>query len=59
MKGVFDGGIFVFYFENCFFGFDMEFEEFDVEIFKKYIFGGYVVEYMEIFVDDDEECYKG
>lgn len=58
MKGASDGGIFVPHSENRFPGFDMESEELDAEVLKRYIFGGHVAEYMETLADDDEERYK-
>lgn len=58
MKGASDGGILVPHSENRFPGYDMETEELDAEVLKKYIFGGHVAEYMETLADDDEERYK-
>ncbi|KAL2019733.1 hypothetical protein VTK56DRAFT_9270 [Thermocarpiscus australiensis] len=58
MKGASDGGILVPHSENRFPGYDMETEELDAEILKKYIYGGHVAEYMETLADDDEERYK-
>ncbi|KAL2157658.1 hypothetical protein VTH06DRAFT_5139 [Thermothelomyces fergusii] len=58
MKGASDGGIFIPHSENRFPGYDIETEELDVEVLKKYIFGGHVAEYMETLADDDEERYK-
>jgi large subunit ribosomal protein L5e len=58
MKGASDGGILVPHSENRFPGYDIETEELDAEVLKKYIFGGHVAEYMETLADDDEERYK-
>ncbi|KAL1842171.1 hypothetical protein VTJ49DRAFT_5944 [Mycothermus thermophilus] len=58
MKGASDGGILIPHSENRFPGFDIESEELDAEVLKKYIFGGHVAEYMETLADDDEERYK-
>ncbi|EGS18339.1 60S ribosomal protein uL18 [Thermochaetoides thermophila DSM 1495] len=58
MKGASDGGIFIPHSENRFPGYDIETEELDTEVLKKYIYGGHVAEYMETLADDDEERYK-
>ncbi|KAL2118603.1 hypothetical protein VTJ04DRAFT_8263 [Mycothermus thermophilus] len=58
MKGASDGGILIPHSENRFPGYDIETEELDAEVLKKYIFGGHVAEYMETLADDDEERYK-
>ncbi|CAN3373075.1 hypothetical protein DIURU_005302 [Diutina rugosa] len=58
LKGASDGGIFVPHSPNRFPGWDIESEELDAELLRKYIFGGHIAEYMEELMDDDEERYK-
>lgn len=58
LKGASDGGILVPHSENRFPGYDIETEELDSDVLRKYIFGGHVAEYMETLADDDEERYK-
>ncbi|CAH6720764.1 60S ribosomal protein L5 [[Candida] jaroonii] len=58
LKGASDGGLYVPHSPNRFPGWDMEGEELDAELLRKYIFGGHVAEYMEELLDDDEEKYK-
>jgi len=58
LKGASDGGLYVPHSPNRFPGWDMEGEELDAELLRKYIFGGHVAEYMEELLDDDEEKYR-
>lgn len=58
MKGASDGGLFVPHSPSRFPGWDIEGEELDAEMLRKYIFGGHVAEYMEELMDDDEERYS-
>lgn len=58
LKGASDGGIFIPHSPNRFPGWDIESEELDAELLRKYIFGGHIAEYMEELMDDDEERYK-
>lgn len=58
MKGASDGGLYVPHSAKRFPGFDIETEELDAEVLRKYIVGGHVAEYMEELQDDDEERYK-
>ena len=58
LKGASDGGLYVPHSPNRFPGWDIEGEELDAELLRKYIFGGHVAEYMEELLDDDEERYK-
>lgn len=58
LKGASDGGLYVPHSPNRFPGWDLESEELDAELLRKYIFGGHVAEYMEELLDDDEEKYK-
>lgn len=58
LKGASDGGLYVPHSPNRFPGWDIEAEELDAELLRKYIFGGHVAEYMEELLDDDEEKYK-
>lgn len=55
LKGASDGGLYVPHSPNRFPGWDIEAEELDAELLRKYIFGGHVAEYMEELLDDDEE----
>lgn len=58
LKGASDGGLYVPHSPSRFPGWDIEGEELDAEILRKYIFGGHVAEYMEELMDDDEERYS-
>lgn len=58
LKGASDGGLHVPHSPNRFPGWDIESEELDSELLRKYIFGGHVSEYMEELADDDEEKFK-
>lgn len=58
LKGASDGGLYVPHSPNRFPGWDMESEELDAELLRKYIFGGHIAEYMEELMDDDEEKYR-
>lgn len=58
LKGASDGGLYVPHSPNRFPGWDIESEELDAELLRKYIFGGHIAEYMEELMDDDEEKYK-
>lgn len=58
LKGASDGGLYVPHSPNRFPGWDIEGEELDAELLRKYIFGGHVAEYMEELMDDDEEKYR-
>ncbi|RCK65297.1 60S ribosomal protein L5 [Candida viswanathii] len=58
LKGASDGGLYVPHSPNRFPGWDIEAEELDAELLRKYIFGGHVAEYMEELLDDDEEKFK-
>ncbi|ODV78849.1 uncharacterized protein CANTADRAFT_68552 [Suhomyces tanzawaensis NRRL Y-17324] len=58
LKGASDGGLYVPHSPNRFPGWDIESEELDAELLRKYIFGGHVAEYIEELMDDDEEKYK-
>merc|ERR1711868_297887 len=55
LKGASDGGLYVPHSPNRFPGWDIEAEELDAELLRKYIFGGHVSEYMEELMDDDED----
>lgn len=57
MKGASDGGIFIPHSEKRFPGYDPESKKLDVEVLKKYIYGGHVAEYMESLEEEDEERY--
>lgn len=59
LKGASDGGLYVPHSPNRFPGWDIESEELDAELLRKYIFGGHVAEYIEELMDDDEEKYRG
>lgn len=58
LKGASDGGLYVPHSAKRFPGWDIEAEELDAEMLRKYIFGGHLAEYMEELMDDDEEKYK-
>ncbi|GME97823.1 unnamed protein product [Ambrosiozyma monospora] len=58
LKGASDGGLYVPHSPSRFPGWDIESEELDTEVLRKYIFGGHVAEYMEELADDDEERYS-
>lgn len=58
LKGASDGGLYVPHSPSRFPGWDIEAEELDAELLRKYIFGGHVAEYMEELMDDDEERYS-
>ncbi|CAN3360537.1 large ribosomal subunit protein uL18 [Diutina catenulata] len=58
LKGASDGGLYVPHSPNRFPGWDIESEELDAELLRKYIFGGHIAEHMEELMDDDEEKYK-
>lgn len=58
LKGASDGGLYIPHSPSRFPGWDIEEEELDPEILRKYIFGGHVAEYMEELMDDDEERYS-
>merc|ERR1712000_160645 len=57
MKGASDGGILIPHSDKRFPGYDMESKELDADTLRRYIFGGYVAEYMETLADDDEERF--
>ncbi|ANZ74471.1 BA75_01194T0 [Komagataella pastoris] len=58
LKGASDGGLYIPHSPNRFPGWDIEGEELDAELLRKYIFGGHVAEYMEELADDDEEKFR-
>lgn len=58
LKGASDGGLLIPHSPNRFPGWDIESEELDADILRKYIFGGHVAEYMEELADDDEERFQ-
>lgn len=58
LKGASDGGLYVPHSAKRFPGWDIEGEELDAELLRKYIMGGHVAEYMEELMDDDEERFK-
>ncbi|KAH3667489.1 hypothetical protein OGAPHI_003138 [Ogataea philodendri] len=58
LKGASDGGLYIPHSPSRFPGWDIEAEELDAEVLRKYIFGGHVSEYMEELMDDDEEKYR-
>lgn len=58
LKGASDAGLYVPHSPNRFPGWDIESEELDAELLRKYIFGGHVSEYMEELMDDDEEKFR-
>ncbi|KAF8341541.1 uncharacterized protein EI90DRAFT_2965930 [Cantharellus anzutake] len=58
MKGASDGGIHIPHNEKRFPGYDIESKELDVEVLKKYIYGGHVAEYMESLEEEDDERFK-
>lgn len=58
LKGASDGGLYVPHSPNRFPGWDIEGEELDADMLRKYIMGGHVAEYMEELADDDEERFR-
>ncbi|CEP21384.1 unnamed protein product [Cyberlindnera jadinii] len=58
LKGASDGGLYIPHSPNRFPGWDIESEELDADLLRKYIFGGHVAEYMEELADDDEERFR-
>lgn len=58
LKGASDGGLYVPHSPNRFPGWDIEAEELDADMLRKYIMGGHVAEYMEELADDDEERFR-
>ncbi|CDR38428.1 CYFA0S02e01574g1_1 [Cyberlindnera fabianii] len=58
LKGASDGGLYIPHSPNRFPGWDIESEELDADMLRKYIMGGHVAEYMEELADDDEERFK-
>lgn len=58
LKGASDGGLYIPHSPNRFPGWDIESEELDAELLRKYIMGGHIAEYMEELMDDDEEKYR-
>ena len=58
LKGASDGGLYIPHSPKRFPGWDIEGEELDSELLRKYIFGGHISEYMEELMDDDEERYR-
>jgi len=58
MKGASDGGLFIPHSEKRFPGYDAESKALDAEVFKKYIYGGHVAEYMESLEEEDDERFK-
>lgn len=58
LKGASDGGLYIPHSPNRFPGWDIESEELDAELLRKYIFGGHIAEYIEELMDDDEEKYR-
>jgi len=53
LKGVVDGGLNIFYNEKWFVGYDNIVKVYNPEIMKKYIFGGYVFEFMEELMEEE------
>ncbi|CDK29484.1 unnamed protein product [Kuraishia capsulata CBS 1993] len=58
LKGASDGGLYIPHSASRFPGWDIEGEELDAELLRKYIFAGHVSEYMEELADDDEEKFR-
>lgn len=58
LKGASDGGLYVPHSAKRFPGYDVEADELDVDVLRKYIVGGHVAEYMEELADDDEERFR-
>jgi len=58
LKGACDGGLNIPHSENRFAGYDPETKELNVEILRKYIFGGHVADYMRQLQEEDSERYQ-
>merc|ERR1719335_190004 len=58
LKGAVDGGLNIPHSEKRFPGYDREGKDYDVDVHKKYIFGGHVAEYMELLEEEDPERYQ-
>jgi len=58
LKGAADGGLNIPHSEKRFPGYDREAKDYDVDVHKKYIFGGHVAEYMELLEEEDPERYQ-
>jgi large subunit ribosomal protein L5e len=58
LKGAADGGLNIPHSEKRFPGYDREGKDYDVDVHKKYIFGGHVAEYMELLEEEDPERYQ-
>eukprot|EP00245_Coleochaete_scutata_P000474 TRINITY_DN10590_c0_g1_i1.p1 TRINITY_DN10590_c0_g1~~TRINITY_DN10590_c0_g1_i1.p1 ORF type:complete len:294 (+),score=88.66 TRINITY_DN10590_c0_g1_i1:57-938(+) len=58
LKGALDGGLDVPHSEKRFAGYEKEKKALDVEIHRKYIFGGHIGEYMETLIEEEPEKYQ-
>jgi len=57
MKGACDGGLHVPHSESRFAGYSTEKKKLNAEVFRKYIFGGHVADYMKKLSEEDPERY--
>jgi len=58
LKGACDGGLNVPHSDSRFAGYDAEAQKLDTEVFRKYLFGGHVADYMRHLQESDAERYQ-
>jgi large subunit ribosomal protein L5e len=58
LKGALDGGIDIPHSDKRFAGFNKEGKQLDAEVHRKYIYGGHVVDYMKLLMEDEAEKYQ-
>nr|AGV54354.1 60S ribosomal protein L5-like protein [Phaseolus vulgaris] len=58
LKGALDGGLDIPHSDKRFAGFDKDKKELDVDIHRKYVFGGHVASYMKTLIEDEPEKYQ-
>merc|ERR1712146_3987 len=58
MKGAVDGGLAIPHNHKRFPGYDAEAKEMDAEVFRDYIFGEHVANYMRELQDEDDEAFR-
>lgn len=58
LKGALDGGLDIPHSDKRFAGFSKEDKQLDVEVHRKYIFGGHVAAYMRTLMEDEQEKYQ-
>ncbi|KAK9284646.1 hypothetical protein L1049_023822 [Liquidambar formosana] len=58
LKGALDGGLDIPHSDKRFAGFSKDNKQLDVEVHRKYIFGGHVAAYMSTLMEDEPEKYQ-